>query len=229
MPESTASKDIRRQAIGLLIRRAREIAGRSRKDCAAFLGITQATLAAYEAGQREPSLPELEGLAYYLRAPVQALLDESSSSALMAPRVNFSIAEIIELRSHIIGARLKQARLSKSLSAKEVAAAAGMTPAKLAAYELGKRPVPVTELEALLSQLGLTLDEMLDIGIGPLGESQQFYAQHARLDALPSDVREFVADPGALSYLRTAMRLRNLPHEEVRAAGQALMELSGAL
>ena len=226
MPESTASNDIRRQTIGLLIRRSREMAGRTRKDCAAFLGITQAALTAYEEGQREPSLPEVEALAHFLRAPVHALLDESRASALMAPRVNFNVTEIVELRSHIVGARIKQARLAKGMSAKELATAAGITPAKLAAYELGKRPAPVTEMEAILGQLGLTIDDMLDIGIGPLGESQLFNQQHAQLDGLPSDVREFVTDPKSLPYLRTAMRLRNLSSDEVRSAGQALVELS---
>jgi transcriptional regulator with XRE-family HTH domain len=226
MPESS---DLRREKIGLLMRRAREMSGRTRKDCAAFLHITQAALAAYEESRREPSLPELEALAHYLRVPVHALLDESVSTALMAPRVNLDVAEIIELRSHIIGARLKQARLNKGLAVKALAAEAGITTAKLAAYELGKRPAPITELERLATALDLSVDVLLDIGIGPLGESQLFQRQHARLDALPPDVREFVCDPQALTTLRAAMRLRQMSNEEVRAAGQALLELSRAL
>lgn len=226
MPEHT---DLRRDKIGLLMRRARETAGRTRKDCATFLHISQAALAACEEGRRDPSLPEMEALAHYLRIPVHALLDESVSTALMAPRVNLDVAEIIELRSHIIGARLKQARLDKGATAKALAAETGITTAKLTAYELGKRPAPITELERLAAALGLAIDDLLDVGIGPLGETQLFQRQHAQLDALPSDVREFVCDPQSLAHLRTAMRLRQMSAEEVRAAGQALLELSHSL
>lgn len=223
MPES---KEARRQKIGLLIRRARETAGRTRKDCAAVLGISQALLVSYEEGRREPSLPQVEALAYYLRVPVRVLLDENSAAALAALRMNIDMGRIVEVRTHIIGARLRQARLDKGLALKEVAVPAGITSGKLAAYEVGARPVPITELEALASVLGLGTDGLLDVGVGALGEAQLAQEQHSQFEALPSDVRAFVADPRSLPYLRVAIRLSRLPAEDVRAAGQALVELS---
>ena len=67
MPEYT---EARLKTIGLLIRRARETAGRTRKDCATFIGVTAALMGKYEDGACAPSLVDLEALAHYLRIPV---------------------------------------------------------------------------------------------------------------------------------------------------------------
>jgi len=225
MPEQNDSS-ARRRAIGLLIRRAREVAGKTRKDVAAYLGLSQAAITSIEEGKRDPSLPQVEVMAYYLRMPVAALLDEAASAAQMAWRAMIDIEEIQNLRAHIIGARLKQARQQKGETVKQAAQAVGLPPSRLSAYEMGERPIPITELEGLMAHLGLSWDNLLDVGIGPLGEAQLYHQQHAQFDALPSDVRAFVADPQALPYLRAAMRLRDLPAEQARAAGQALIELS---
>ena len=225
MPESN-DVSARRRTIGLLIRRARELSGKTRKEVSAYLGISQAALVSMEEGKREPSLPQVEAIAYYIRMPVATLLDESASAAQATLRANIDMSEIVNLRAHIIGVRLKQARQSKGETVKQTAQAIGLTTARLNAYELGERPIPLTELEQLLAHFGLSWANLLDMGIGPLGEAQLFHHQHAQFEALPSDVREFVADPQALHYLRTAMRLRALSPEQARAAGQALVDLS---
>ena len=225
MPEQR-DPSVRRREIGLLIRRAREVAGKSRKEVAAYLGLSQAAITSIEEGRRETSLPQVEAIAYYLRMPVFALLDESASAAQTTWRAVIDFEEIQNVRGHIIGVRLKQARQQKGETVRQVAQAAGLPPSRLSAYETGERPVPITELESLMGHFGLTWNDLLDVGIGPLGEAQLYHQQHAQFDALPSDVREFVADPHSLPYLRTAMRLRDFPAEQACAAGQALIELS---
>ena len=225
MPEQN-DVNARRRTIGLLIRRARELSGKTRKEVAAYLGLSQAAITSIEEGAREPSLPQVEAIAYYLRTPVVALLDESASAAQAALRANLDMSEILTLRAHIIGVRLKQARQNKGETVKQAAQGMGLTTVRLNAYELGERPIPITELERIMTHLDLSWANLLDTGIGPLGEAQLFHQQHAQFDALPSDVRAFVADPHALHYLRTAMRLRDLSPEQTRAAGQALVDLS---
>src|SRR5690242_21767277 len=121
MPEFIEeTKEARLKAIGLLIRRARETAGRTHKECATFIGVTSALMRKYEDGSREPSLVELEMLAHYLRIPIQVLLDPDACTELVAPRKNFCIAEVGKLRAHIIGARLKQARLKANETVQQV-------------------------------------------------------------------------------------------------------------
>ena len=49
-------------AAGALLRRARKQAGLSQMDLAARAGVTQSVISAYEAGQRQPSIPALARL-----------------------------------------------------------------------------------------------------------------------------------------------------------------------
>ena len=223
MPESA---DARRKTIGLLIRRARETAGRSRKDCAAYISVSPAQMVKYEEGSREPTFIELEALAHYLRAPVQALLDEEVAEKLVGPRMGFNIGEVSRLRTHIVGTRLKQARLNKELTPKQLSEMVNIPAALLNAYELGKRPIPITDLDRLIACLELPLESLLDLGIGPMGEAQLQHKQHAQFDSLPPEVRTFVTDPRALPYLRAAMRLRKVARDDLHDAGQALIDLS---
>lgn len=222
MPEPA---NLRRKSIGLLMRRARETAGRTRKECAAFANIAPSLLEKYEQGERDPSLVELELLAHYLRVPVQSLLDADVATPLTAPCVNFDVRVVSQLRTNIIGTRLKQARLRTNRSVDDLANASGISAALLNAYELGKKPLPITELEQLLSSLDLTLDTLLDIGVGPLGEAQLLQKRYAELDALPEDVRAFVTTPEALPYLKVALNLSRLPQDELRSMGRVLLEL----
>jgi transcriptional regulator with XRE-family HTH domain len=223
MPDSS---DQRRKSIGLLLRRARETAGSTRKECAAFAGIAASLLIKYEDGEREPSLVELELLAHFLRIPVQSLLDADVSASITAPRVNFDVREVSKLRTNIIGTRLKQARLHANKTIEDIAATSDIHANLITAYETGQKPVPITELERLVTTLGITFDSLLDIGIGPLGESQLQHKRHAEFDALPDDIRSFVSARGSLPYLRIAMHLSRLPADELRNAGRSLIELS---
>lgn len=225
MPDDTSSlinndtADARRKAIGGLIRSVREIAGRKPKDIADFVGISAAVLSAFESGEKEPSLPQMEAIAYYLRVPVHTLLGLSTLATAEKPPAN--LEEIMRLRGHIVGARLKQARMTRGESVQETASEAGLTSATLQAFEMGKKQPGVTELEALMAHFGLTLDDMLDLGIGPLGEAQLLQQQRAQFEALPEDVRAFVCDPNAITTLHLAMRLRNLSPEQLKSLSAA--------
>lgn len=209
----------------MLIRRAREAAGRSPRECATFLGISRAAMAAYEDGRREPTLVELEAIAHYLGAPVSRLLDENIllRSESQPP---FDLKTTMQVRGHIIGARLKQARMNKGETLKQAAQAAGIKPGQLNNYELGQRQAPISALEALMAHYELTLDQLLDLGIGPIGEAQLRLQQHAHFDALPEEVRAFISDPASLSYLQAALHLSRMPKEELLSAAKVL-ELVG--
>ncbi len=227
MPDSDATPSLvnnataieRRKTIGGLIRSIREIAGRKPKDIADFVGISAPALTGIETGEKEASLPQLEAVAYYLRVPVHTLLGMNTLATAEKPPANLD--EIIRLRGHIVGARLKQARMTRGESAHDTAEAVGLSSATLQSFEMGKKQPSITELEALMAHFTLTLDDMLDMGIGPLGEAQQLHQQRAQFDTLPAELRGFVCDPKSLPTLHLAARLRNLPPEQLKALSAA--------
>jgi transcriptional regulator with XRE-family HTH domain len=211
---------LRRLTIGRLMRDAREATGRDLKSCARAIGISPQRLLAYEAGQREPTFVELEALAYYLDLPIQALLYEEP-----AKRINTKandLPALMQLRTRVVGAKLKQARLQRGESLKAAAHALGITSSRLNSYELGRLPIPITLLERALLHFGLSLDQLLDLGIGPIGEAQLRLAQHARFDGLPEDVRAFVTSPTALPYLQFAMHLSHMPPDDLAGMARVL-------
>ena len=57
---------IRRKTVGALLRQARTLAGKSQKDLAALIGVTQRRMGQYESGEVEISPAELETLATHL-------------------------------------------------------------------------------------------------------------------------------------------------------------------
>ena len=225
MPEDNVQ---RRKSIGVLMRLARETAGRTHRECAASMGLSSARLARYEGGSLEPSLVEIELLAHFLSIPVHNLLDESAAGKMIHARSDINLEETARVRTLIIGTRLRQARLNRQEKLKATADSVGLPPARLKNYELGRRPIPITILEILCAHLGMTVESLLDIGIGTLGEAQQRNIQILDFISLPADIRDFVTQPDALPYLRTAIRLRTLPAQEIREAGSALLSLTPA-
>jgi transcriptional regulator with XRE-family HTH domain len=224
MPDSLSPQhDLRRRTIGLLVRRAREAAGRTVAQLAEALQVKPALLKAYEVGAREPSLGELEVIGYRLFVPVTALLDEASS-ALPIAKSQVDAQAVLQLRNHVIGAKLKQARMDKGETLKAAASAVGITSSRLKAHELGAA-IPITVLEALTAHLGLTMQHWFEADALFINPAAQ---QHAAFAALPNDVRAFVTDAQALPHLHQAMRLYALPNTDVQRVAEALLATRGA-
>ena len=57
---------LKQKITGVLLRQARQDAGKSLKECGQVLGLSSGAISAIERGKRAISLPELEMLAYYL-------------------------------------------------------------------------------------------------------------------------------------------------------------------
>jgi transcriptional regulator with XRE-family HTH domain len=215
----------RRQAIGALIRGLRERAGRKPRELAEFVGISTVALAAIESGDKECSLPQLEAIAYDLRVPVQTLLGTAELPAHERTAGNVNIADVLRLRGFMIGARLKQARIAHNETVQQTAEATGLQANALHSFELGRRQPDVTELESLMAHFGLALDDMLDIGIGPLGEAQLRQQQLAQFEAMSTEMRQFLCEPASLPSLLAAMRLRDMRPEQLRAIADAFNAL----
>jgi transcriptional regulator with XRE-family HTH domain len=227
MPDSSLPdlSYLHRLAIGAQIRRARLEAGRSTRELAKLAGLPSKRLAALEAGEAEPALGELEALAHYLHVPIDDLMRDNVIDN-DEPRKQPDFKMMAVLRQRIIGARLKQARLDKGESLTECAEAMGLSRAQLHSIEMGRRPLPVSRMLKLMAHYNISVDQLLDLGIGPVGEKQLRMMQHGRFDALPEDVKAFITEPASLPYLQAAMHLSQLPKEQVSSAARVLSAIS---
>lgn len=72
-----------------------------------------------------------------------------------------------------IGPALRQARLARGLSLRGVASAAGISASLLSQVENGKSQPSVSTLYALVSHLGMSLDDLLGLGSGRAAEADR--------------------------------------------------------
>lgn len=216
---------LRAKKLGLLLRDAREAAGKSKADTGSAVGISAGSITSLESGRRSPSLPELELLCYYLDLPLEHFWTEEmigSESGLMDPE---DIAHSLAMRDRGIGKKLEQARLHGNLTTTQVRDKTGISPARLKKYEAGDTSVPLPELEALARLYDLTVPDFIDpdttVG-GYLLEKQAA----ADFRKLPRDLQAFVSKPVNQPFLELAKRLSGKTVDELRQVAEGLLEIT---
>ena len=220
-PEEVAA---RRQLLGGIMQGARAKLGKSKQDCAQAVGVTAGVYTAYEEGRRDITLPELELLAYYLKVPVRLFFERAER--LLANDPPIPAEKVIALRQRIIGALLRQARQDKGRSVKELAARLGVTTRRISDYELGRKPVPLAQLQEAADMLTVPMSYFIDEGIGPVGEQELLRSQFDKFSELPDDVRKFVVNPTNISYLRVAQRLSDMTTEQLRNLAASILDIT---
>jgi transcriptional regulator with XRE-family HTH domain len=226
MSERATALTIRAKILGVLLKDARLAAGKTLKDCADVLGCPVSTYTHYELGQKSPSLPELEILAYFLDTPLahfwgnQARSEAESGDAAHLPRES-----ITSLRDRIIGVQLRKARTNAKVKLKDLADELGISTSRLSDYEYGAKSIPLPELEALMARLGLSLDDLLETR-GTVGERESARRAFERFQKLPPELREFFSQPANESYLRLAQRLSQLSTDKLRGIAETLLDIT---
>jgi len=216
---------IRTRKLGVLIRDAREIARKSVSETARSIGISPALLRAYEEGRRSPSLPEIEVLAYFLDLPIQHFWS-SQTLADDTTRVEpLNLVQLSGLRHRIIGALLRQKRQQTSVSLKALAIETGIPQGRLKAYELAEKPIPLAELEAILSIIGGRIEAFFDQN-GPIGKWMNEQQSIAEFLQLPLELRAFVCMPVNRPYLDLAKDLSQLSTEKLRSVAEGLLDIT---
>ncbi len=216
---------LRTKKLGVLIRDARLSARRTPEECAKAMGVTKSVFRSYEEGKRAPSLPELELLAYSLKLPVDHFWGKASLSGAQSSTEPLDLARLVELRQRMIGARLRQERTNASLSLKALAEEAGISGARLKAYELGERPIPLPELEALTSALTGRIENFFDQS-GPIGQWITDEKSMRQFLQLPKDLQAFVCQPVNRPYLDLARKLSDMSNEQLRSVAEGLLDIT---
>lgn len=215
---------LRRKIIAVLLLGARLKADKTKKDCAAELGVSASTYSAYEEGRHDITLPELELLANYLKTPVSTFFDRPER--LVAEEPELPREDILELRQRIIGALLRKARVEKGVSQHELAELLSVTPQRLNEYEFGVKSIPLTYLQECADELGVPMSYFIDEGVGVIGEQELKRHQFDRFSDLPDDIRHFVTNPTNISYLRVAQRLSDMTTAQLRNIAAAILDIT---
>lgn len=223
--EASQAIAIRNKIVGILVRRARLRAGKSQRDCAEFLGISPHMFARYEQGLGIP-LPHLEGLAYFLEVPLITLWDENQTLPAEEADDPVPMASMIKLRTRMLAVQFRQCRQGAGLSRQQMADLLGCSAYRISQYEAGRRDIPLAELEMAAEQCGQSLADLCDDEIVPLGRAELQRQFAARLDELPSDLRDFVLKPTNTLYLRIAMLLSSMKADSLRQIAETLLDIT---
>jgi len=217
---------IRRKIIGVLMQGARLRSGKSKKECAEAIGVSQSVYSQYEEGRKDIALPQLELLAYALNVPAASFFKDKEQDKLVTEEPELPIEQMTALRNRIIGVLLRQARTEAGKSQKELAQELGVSARRITQYEYGKRPIPVAQLQHLADVLRLPLTYFLDEGVGRVGQREQLQSQFERFSELPGDVRAFVSKYTNLPYLRVAIRISGMDADRIRGIAEGLLDIT---
>ena len=223
--EAPSQTTLRAKKLGVLMRDARLAARRDPHECARALGVTRRMLRLYEEGERAPSLPEIEILAYFLKVPVEHFWAKASLSGDTAPAEQVDLPQWIQLRQRIIGALLRQERTAANISLRSLATGTGITAGRIKAYELGRYPIPVPELELLLAGLSTRMDAFLDHA-GPIGEWMIKQKSAEQFLELSKELQAFVCQPVNRPYLELAVKLSRMSSENLRSVAEGLLDIT---
>jgi transcriptional regulator with XRE-family HTH domain len=216
--------ELRKRIIGLLLRAARERAGKSKRECAEAIGASSRTITAYEEGRKPVSLPELEVLAYLLDIPASEIWQDDAS--LEPTDESPPLEQVMALRQRIVGALLRKARLDAGLSMKELADVLGCSSSRISSFEYGRRPIPLAELELAADRLGVSMEYFMGDRAGPVGEWQRTEENWRRFSKLPQEVQDFVVHPLNIKYLEVAMRLSEMSVGDLRQIAEGLLDIT---
>ena len=189
------------------------------------MGVTKGVFRSFEEGKRAPTLPQLELLAFYLKLPIEHFWSKASLSGEQPSTEPLDMPRLVELRQRMIGALLRQERTNASLSVKVLSQETGIPGARIKAYELGERPIPVPELEALISSLTSRIENFFDQG-GPVGQWITDEKSMRQFLELPKDLQVFVCQPVNRPYLDLARKLSVMSNDQLRSVAEGLLDIT---
>ena len=149
---------LRQKIMGTLLSHARVRAGRSQAEVATALHVSRPRYAAYERGQQDLSLPELETVAQLCGVPLGYFFDDKASAEDTA--VESPILLRARVRRKAVGALLRMARLTAGRTTEQCANLLGVSARRVNQYENGDMEIPLTELAALASYVNAPTDRL---------------------------------------------------------------------
>lgn len=211
--------------MGVLLKVARTRRGESKKSCGDVIGVSSRTISKFESGERSPSLPELEVLAYYLDLPLDNFWEDTAPDPQDRMKALPNLEKRLELRNLKIGATLRKFRQEAKLSMKEVADKVGITTYRLKSYEKGAFPIPVAELNAMVRLYDHELSDLV-VDSGPIADWAHSNKVGTGFLDLPEDLQDFVIKPVNRPYLEIAVKLSQMSVDQMRDVAERLLDIT---
>ena len=225
MEKESMLRTIKNKKIGALLKDARLASARNSMECAQFLSISHEDYIAFENGASSPSVPQLEALSIYLDIPIDHFRGSTSKYETLQTGYLKNLKKIILVRDRIIGANIRKARIDQGLSMDELANKSDIDANTIKSYELGKQPVPMSDLEIISDILEQDLDTYMDHIEEQITE-KNVQVKMSQFLELPEALQEFVTKPVNKPYLELAYKLAGLPVERLRAVAEGLLEIT---
>lgn len=216
---------LRAKKLGVLLQDARLATQKTVDECAQLLHISASEYQEYEMGERSPSLPEVEALAYFFNVPLSHFWENTVLNLRRGESEPLDFEKMIPLRQRVVGTILRRTREEKGLSSDELAHQLNLTPAQLETAELGETPLPLPQLDELLSILHLPLEELVHETV-PFGQAGQHQQGDDGNSHLTPELRKFISLPVNLPYLQLAQRLSEMSVEKLRAIGEGILDIT---
>jgi transcriptional regulator with XRE-family HTH domain len=215
--------EVRSRKLGALIRNARLAARKTLSKCAHLTGVEVEVLRSWEDGLSAPSLPELEVLAYALNRPLHYFWSNKAKMTEAPLTESMNLPALIGIRQRMVGALLCQERKKAKLSLKTLSEQAGISRSRLKTYEMGETPIPLPELEGLLTLCGGQVEAFFDQK-GPIGHwmTQQNAVQDFL--QLSPELQHYISKPENRPYLELAKKLSNMSADKLRSLAEDLLK-----
>jgi transcriptional regulator with XRE-family HTH domain len=225
MTNNTLAMSIRSKKLAVLMRAARQKAGKSTSECADALGIPLEEYESHELGETSPSLPQMELLAYSLNIPLDHFYGDGLIDNPNQLGQQYKPEQLVLLRQRMVGVMVKKARLQAGLDLANVADDMGVEFGLLEEYELGETPIPLPVLEAFAHTYGRSVKDFQDKN-GPVGKWIRQQAVVREILELPPELQAFVCLPVNRPYIELAKRLSEMSVEKLRAVAEGLLEIT---
>jgi transcriptional regulator with XRE-family HTH domain len=225
MTNKTIEISIRAKKLAVLMRAARQKAGKSAQECADAINVPVEEYQAYELGETSPSLPQVELLAYALNIPLQHFYGNGVNLLDQKDAHDYDPERLMLLRQRMVGVLLKQTRQEAGLSLEEAAEKISLPADQLEGYELGENPIPLPVLESLVHIYGGSVENFQDRS-GPVGQWIRQQNAVREIMELPPGLQEFVCLPVNRPYIELAQRLSQMSVEKLRAVAEGLLEIT---
>jgi transcriptional regulator with XRE-family HTH domain len=216
---------LRAKKLGVLMRDARLASGKSVSETAQAIGIQPADLEAYEMGERVPSLPEVELLAFSLDVPLSHFWGNTAISETEGSENKLQPQKLLGIRQKVIGTLVRQAREEAGLSLQEASERLALSPEQLESYELGQAAIPLPVLEYMGNTFNHPIYDFQDKQ-GPIGARVSEQRTVDDFLGLSPELQAFVSKPINRPYLELAQRLSEMSVDKLRSVGEGILEIT---